>query len=956
MTALRWALAPLSLLMVLNVLGTGCEEDGVSTFVPQARFAASAVDFGDVSLGASATASLTVINDGNAPLELLSLPTASTAEFEVLDASGFPLQGGAFTAITLRFTPVEEGPTEAQLRLPFASPLSTTTVPLRGVGIEPPISLSPAAIDFGSIDAGDRAPSVVTITNESEDALSIDLALTNSVFAIGDGLQDEVSLAAGESKEITIEFRPPGAGNFVGELIAEVCGPQCGPSVSLGGEGRAPRISVTPRPADFGAVSVGDVGQLSLALENVGIGTLVVSRMSLEDGLGAMRIASAFAVDALPLELSAGDRVDIPLEYAPTAPNGDYRGTLVIDSSDPLSPRVAIPITATTPGAALRVLPSALHFGRLDPGEERTLDVVLLSSGTDAVSVEAIDLLGDGNAADAFEIDGFLPSFPVVLAPHESLLLSLRAEARDVDAENGGAFAELSVATGETVHAVPMTFNAGDSGCQPRALPSNLSFGNLQVGQGASGRIEIVNDGDGVCTLTRAAPAAGLAFDAGFVFQTLGLDVLEPQDAGAVQFAFQASTDGPATAVLAIEFEEQPAPLLLSASARGVSGALVAVPPSVTLGPTTEGCAQAGAVVSFVNDGAAEVTITGTHLDPPLPEIATTSTFGSRTVLPGAAFDQGVGAVASAQAGHYVTQLVAETEEVGPVRARIELIVEPTGAPISEQFVAADAASNEVDILFVIDNSGSMGDDQQILADNFHRFIESAFLTSPDIDVRIGVTTTDILLPTAADGRFVGQPGILRSGSPTLAQDFQQRALVGTDGAGWEHGLEAMLRALDGRNGGFPRRNAALSVVIVSDEDDGGTDGSAVPRSTDSYIQHLNALKAGSFSGASVLVNLVVRPDFSPRYTAVADAFDGVVLDISSQTWGENLGVIGAATVGLVRLLRLENRPVSSSVVVTIDGVATTAFTVDEGAQAVVLDSDPPPGAEIIVEYVVQCG
>lgn len=942
---------------IFGVLGGGCDEDGVSTFVPEARFSAETLEFGEVSLGASGTAELTIINDGNAPLELVSAPSASSAPFEILDASGFPLPGGQFTAITVRFTPVEEGAAEAQLRLPFASPLSGTSVPMRGVGVEPPISLAPAAIDFGSIDAGESAPSVVTITNESEDALSIDLVSTNSVFAVEGGLETRVALDAGETKEVTVAFRPPGAGNFSGTLIAEVCGPQCGPSVSFSGEGRAPRISVTPRPADFGAVTVGDVGSMTLSLENVGVGTLVVSRIALEDALGAMRLGPALDLEALPLEITAGTSVELPLEYAPTAPNGAHSGTLVIDSSDPLSPRVAIPLTATTPGAALRVLPSALHFGRLEPGQDRTLDVVLLSSGTDSISIEAIDLLGEGAAAEAFEIDGFLPTFPLVMAPNASLLLSLRASARAIDAENAGAFAELTIETGDTVHAVPLTFNSGDSGCQPRALPANLSFGNLQVGQGASGRVEIVNDGDGPCTLVRAAPAAGLAFDAGFVYQTLSLATLEPGETGAVQFAFQASTDGPATAVLAVEFEQQPAPLLLSASARGVSGGLVAVPPSVTLGPTTESCANGNAIVSFVNDGAGQVTITSFRLEPPVPELDIGTSFGffPMTVNPGAASDQTVFAVQSARAGHYVTQLIAETEEVGPVSARIELIVEELGQPITEQFVAAETSQNEVDILFVIDDSGSMGDDQRILADNFDLFIESAFLSSPDVDVRIGVTTTDILSQGAADGYLLGAPAILRSGSPSLTADFQQRALVGTSGSGWEHGLEAMLRALDGRNGGFPRRNAALSVVIVSDEDDGGTQDSSVPRSTSSYVQHLNALKAGSFSGASVLVNLVVQPNASPRYTAVADAFDGVILDISSEDWGQNLGTIGAATVGLARLLRLENRPVDSTIVVTIDGVPTTDFSVDQGAQAIVLDEDPPAGAEIVVEYVVQC-
>lgn len=53
------------------------------------------------------------------------------------------------------------------------------------------------------------------------------------------------------------------------------------------------------------------------------------------------------------------------------------------------------------------------------------------------------------------------------------------------------------------------------------------------------------------------------------------------------------------------------------------------------------------------------------------------------------------------------------------------------------------AAKREVDILFVIDNSGSMGDEQGLLAQNFPTFID--VLEAPEVkaNYRIGVTTTD---------------------------------------------------------------------------------------------------------------------------------------------------------------------------------------------------------------------
>jgi hypothetical protein len=53
------------------------------------------------------------------------------------------------------------------------------------------------------------------------------------------------------------------------------------------------------------------------------------------------------------------------------------------------------------------------------------------------------------------------------------------------------------------------------------------------------------------------------------------------------------------------------------------------------------------------------------------------------------------------------------------------------------------AANKDVDILFVIDNSGSMGEEQATLASNFQSFIEVLERPGVDANYRIGVTTTD---------------------------------------------------------------------------------------------------------------------------------------------------------------------------------------------------------------------
>ena len=60
----------------------------------------------------------------------------------------------------------------------------------------------------------------------------------------------------------------------------------------------------------------------------------------------------------------------------------------------------------------------------------------------------------------------------------------------------------------------------------------------------------------------------------------------------------------------------------------------------------------------------------------------------------------------------------------------------------------------DVDILFVIDNSGSMAEEQATLARNFERFVAALEETEVDANYRIGITTTD-----AGHGVYCGTTG-----------------------------------------------------------------------------------------------------------------------------------------------------------------------------------------------------
>ena len=169
-----------------------------------------------------------------------------------------------------------------------------------------------------------------------------------------------------------------------------------------------------------------------------------------------------------------------------------------------------------------------------------------------------------------------------------------------------------------------------------------------------------------------------------------------------------------------------------------------------------------------------------------------------------------------------------------------------------------------VDILFMVDDSNSMCEEQSGLTANFNAFLEG--LAAVDANFHLAVANSDMVAnpgqfqtgpgtynafgcPFKADlesqtaecsGRSLPNDGILRRESygslsdPTvladLQADFRCLALTGIDGNTVEMGLDSVRRALEtGKNNGFLRtdQGALLSVVFVTDENDcsDGTNG-----------------------------------------------------------------------------------------------------------------------------------
>lgn len=157
----------------------------------------------------------------------------------------------------------------------------------------------------------------------------------------------------------------------------------------------------------------------------------------------------------------------------------------------------------------------------------------------------------------------------------------------------------------------------------------------------------------------------------------------------------------------------------------------------------------------------------------------------------------------------------------------------------------------KMDIVFVVDDSGSMQEEQSNLGTNFPMFAQvlKNYTTSDGtpVDFRVAVTTTarDISYNVSVPGfgtlpqNEMGDNGEFRNTcnnparwlegtDPNLESTLTCRANVGTMGSGIEMPLlmskwSLSERVVDQTNAGFIREDALLAIVILTDEDDAST-------------------------------------------------------------------------------------------------------------------------------------
>lgn len=324
----------------------------------------------------------------------------------------------------------------------------------------------------------------------------------------------------------------------------------------------------------------------------------------------------------------------------------------------------------------------------------------------------------------------------------------------------------------------------------------------------------------------------------------------------------------------------------------------------------------------------------------------------------------------------------------------------------SSQFQQSVSFSpRKLDVLFVVDNSGSMQTSQNNLANNFPSFIDK-FLDK-GYDFRIAVTTTDAFygdqfvnngcsLCNVNQTRFrTGvNPGVFvidradydlsQAGEEArLKSDFTANVKVGVNGSGDERAFSSFKAALTSSlNVNFHRPDAFLAIVIVSDEEDFSQSAYSMNESYSnvnihsvvSYKNFLDGFTGGQASD-DYSVSAISISDQSCRDTlaggsggaqkiahrynelvdltggtrnSICNGFDQTLDNISSQIMTESKPVF-----------TLNKKPIVASIRVVVDGVqvpqsSTDGWSYDAATLTITINGltyKPVGGASISINF-----
>ena len=972
----------------------GCEDTAtIERTPPKIELDPQTLDFGSVQIGLVQTQQVLVKNVGQSQLTLQDpVKGEGFDDAFTFDISTKIVAPNQAAVITVNFDPQDLGPYTSKIIV--KSELDDVTIDIVAEVVRSTLDITPAELAFGNVVVNTTKSLPVEIANNSDvdatiaydNAANVRLCrgpADNSTFCItfreplaADGT---FLLKAGESTTVDVEFTPVVAGTRErGSFTLSGCrSPVCDQDIDLEGLGIESGFRCMPETLDFAQVNPGSCLTRTVSCENIANEQITVVSWGPVTN-GGMATSEDFEIEASSVQvLNSGDAVDVDVTYCPET-LGDDAGTLGIETNniDPRHRNVLVPLLGTGGGPDIEVIPTELDFGLVSTLAPARRSVLVVNNGFAPLEltsfVEDTAQTGTFTSPDAMVTTlgrGEATTITVEFRPTAAGVVESGFTILSNDSDEPEVTVTLR---GEGIVLPPCSFEVA---------PTNLGFGVVETTRSTRRAFEIRNIGADRCLVT----AARLELGTDDAFSLPDGDVMSTFiEAGAamtmnVQFAPQMSGTHSGTLEFSISSPDSPFNQV-QLTGTGADATLLIVPNDLDFGTIGFECAARARTVTIYNTGATAATI---------DSIAVSATANSAfrvtqtptlplSLAPGASTEFSVDFRAGASASQYA----GAVEIVGSFNGQMVTYLVSLLGESAEDATQIDEfeqlGTPKVDILFVIDNSCSMFEEQDAISQNFSAFIQ--FAQAQALDYQLAVTTTDVTAG-GENGRFVpltGAPAnriVTPQSQPTPEAVFADNVSQGTSGSASELGFEAAYRALTapnivGHNAGFLRQDAVLSIIFVSDEPEQSTN------TVDFYINFFLSIKgfrnSNLFSASSIVGDSPGgcngpggSASAAPRYVEAANRTGGVFQSICTADWSRSLEDLSTAAFGFKSRFFLTNQPVISTLEVYIDGIlvpgttgqGTVNWTYDFATNSVNFSpfATPEPGATVRIEYTAEC-
>jgi hypothetical protein len=186
---------------------------------PMISVSPASLAFGSVTIGQPKDLTLSIANRGTAPLAVSSM-TSDNTQFTAIGTVP-TVVAGSNASVTVRFTPTTASAQTGNLTIASndaAVPALKASLTGTGVAVPsaPVIDVSPASLDYGTVNIGQNKDLNVSVTNRGTASLVVSsITSDNLQFS---PVFNVLTLPVGSSAILTVRFAPSGSGPQIGNL------------------------------------------------------------------------------------------------------------------------------------------------------------------------------------------------------------------------------------------------------------------------------------------------------------------------------------------------------------------------------------------------------------------------------------------------------------------------------------------------------------------------------------------------------------------------------------------------------------------------------------------------------------------------------------------------------------------------------------------------------------------